>query len=91
MRRYKVDNIKIISFNDCITEKLKEKGFDGIKGLVTTEEKITYIVKCKNLNQAFKCGNGTNNDKVTRFNFYIIRIHRYLLVIRDKKMISIVL
>lgn len=44
-------NIRIVDFNDCETEKMKETGLGGTRGLVTTKENITYVVKPDNLNQ----------------------------------------
>lgn len=43
-------NIRIVDFNDCETEKMKETGLGGTRGLVTTKENITYVVKPDNLN-----------------------------------------
>lgn len=44
--------IKIIDFNECETEKMNETGLGGTRGLVTTKENITYVVKPDNLNQS---------------------------------------
>lgn len=43
--------IKIIDFDEYETRKMKTKGRGGTRGLITTEDGLTYVVKPKNLSQ----------------------------------------
>lgn len=44
-------NIKIISFDECKIKRMRDRGMGGVRGLVTTNEGITYVAKPECLNQ----------------------------------------
>ena len=45
------NKIKIIEFSECQTQRMKERGLGGVRGLVKTKDNVTYVVKPEALNQ----------------------------------------
>lgn len=40
------NKIKVIDFNECHIQRMKERGLGGVRGLVKTEDNIIYVLKC---------------------------------------------